>query len=456
MAQPRRDRFVAGPIGPTILRLTGFMILGMLGMVMFNLVDTYFVGRLGGDELAAMSFTFPVVLVVQSIALGLGIGTSSVVSRAIGRGDHRSVQRLTTDALVLSVLIVVLVVVAGILTIDPLFRALGADARLIPLIREYMVMWYIGVPFVVIPMVGNNAIRSTGDTLTPSVVMLVAVLVNLVLDPLFIFGIGPFPEWGLFGAAFATVAARATTLVVSLTILAVKEKMITLTVPSLGEIADSWRRVLFVGLPAAATNVIIPLSIGVLTRLVASHGSEAVAGYGVASRIEMFALTFVMALNAVIGPFTGQNVGAGKPERAQRGMRYAMIYATVWSALVFLLFLSAAEPIAALFNRDEPDITGVTVLYLLIIGASYVGQSVMLLVNTAFSALGKPMPAAALSLIRMFVLAIPLAVIGERFFAVAGIFFGLAAANLLSGLVAHIWYRSALQAVIRDARPEVA
>ncbi len=452
MTQPRRDRFVAGSIGPTILTLTGFMILGMLGMVMFNLVDTYFVGRLGGDELAAMSFTFPVVLVVQSIALGLGIGTSSVVSRAIGQGNKRDVQRLTTDALVLSVLIVAVVVVVGILTIDPLFRALGADTRLIPLIRRYMVMWYIGVPFVVIPMVGNNAIRSTGDTLTPSVVMLVAVLVNLVLDPLFIFGIGPFPEWGLFGAAFATVLARATTLVVSLVILSVKQKMITLAAPTVEEVVDSWRRVLFVGLPAAATNVIIPVSIGVLTRLVASHGPEAVAGYGVASRIEMFALTFVMALGAVIGPFTGQNIGAGKPERAQQGMRYATLYSIVWSALILVLFLFAAEPIAALFNRGEPGITRVTVLYLLIVGASYAGQSTMLLVNTAFSALGRPMPAAALSLIRMFALAIPLAVIGERFFAVAGIFFGLAVANLISGLVAHLWYRATLRTVM-NARP---
>lgn len=456
MTQPRRDRFVAGPIGSTILTLTGFMILGMLGMVMFNLVDTYFVGRLGGDELAAMSFTFPVVLVVQSVALGLGIGTSSVVSRAIGRGDHRQVRRLTTDALVLSVLIVAIVVVVGILTVDPLFSALGADARLIPLIRQYMIMWYIGVPFVVIPMVGNNAIRSTGDTLTPSVVMLVAVLVNLVLDPLFIFGIGPFPEWGLFGAAFATVVARATTLVVSLAILAMKEKMITLTVPTFAEITDSWRRILFVGLPAAATNVIIPLSIGVLTRLVAAYGPEAVAGYGVASRIEMFALTFVMALGAVIGPFTGQNIGAGKPERARRGMRYATLYSAAWSGLILALFLVAAESIAALFNRGEPGITRVTVLYLLIVGASYTGHSTLLLVNTAFSAVGKPMPAAALSIIRMFVLAIPLAVVGERFFAVAGIFFGLAVANLVSGLIAYVWYRAALRTMTTTERVAAA
>lgn len=451
MADQPRDRLVRGPIAPTIARLTLFMIFGMLGMVMFNLVDTYFVGRLGQNELAAMSFTFPVVMVVQSIALGMGVGTASVVSRALGEGDHDKVQRLTTDALALSVLVVIVVSTIGVLTIDPLFRALGASPLLLPLIREYMVVWYIGVPFVVIPMVGNNAIRSTGDTLTPSIVMLVAVIVNTVLDPLLIFGIGPFPEWRLFGAAFATVAARACTLIVSLAILAYRKRMLSRARPTAAAVLDSWRRLTFVGLPAAATNMIIPLSVGVITRLLAGFGQEAVAGYGVASRIEMFALTVVFALAAVIGPFTGQNIGAGQPDRARRGMHASLLIALGWCAAVFVLFATAAGPIAAVFSRDAPGITQVTVWYLLIVGGSYIGQSAFRLVNTAFSALGKPLPAAVLSLVRMFGLTIPLAAAGARMYGVRGVFAGIAAANVVSGSAAYLWYLATLAALQRRA-----
>ncbi len=231
------------------------MMVGIIGMVMFNLVDTYFVGRLGKLHLAAMSFTFPVVMVLQSIALGLGIGASAVIARAIGEGDHHRVQRLTTDSLMLSFIIVVVFVVIGLATIEPLFRLLGAGEELLPLIKSYMRIWYIGVAFVVIPMVGNSAIRATGDTVTPSIIMLIAIAVNLGLDPLLIFGIGPFPRLELAGAAIATVIARATTMTISLLVLYFREKMIVLKMPSLKEGIDSWKKILYIALPAGGTRL---------------------------------------------------------------------------------------------------------------------------------------------------------------------------------------------------------
>ena len=229
-------QLIEGPVGKTLIRLTLPMMIGIVGMVAFNLVDTFFVGRLGTLELAAMSFTFPVVLVVSSLARGLGVGTSAVISRIIGEGDQQKVRRITTDALLLSLIIVIAFVIAGLFTIEPLFRLLGADDSILPLIKQYMSIWYLGMPFVVIPMVGNNAIRATGDTKTPSLIMVGAILVNLVLDPLFIFGPGPFPRWELAGAAFATATARAAAMVISLLVLGRREKMITVVLPRLKDL----------------------------------------------------------------------------------------------------------------------------------------------------------------------------------------------------------------------------
>ncbi len=436
----KKARLTEGPVGKTLIRLTIPMVIGIVGMVAFNLVDTFFVGRLGAPELAAMSFTFPVVLVIQSLALGLGMGASAVLARAIGEGDHHKVQRLTTDSLVLSVLIVAAFVIAGMVTIEPLFRMLGADENILPLIKKYMRIWYIGVPFVIIPMVGNNAIRATGDTKTPAAIMVVAIVINLTLDPLLIFGIGPFPRLELAGAALATVIARTVTLVVSLLVLTRREKMLTFEVPELKDVFNSWKKILYIGLPAAGTNMIIPVSIGIITRLVASYGPESVAGFGVASRIEIFALTLILALRTVLIPFVGQNLGAGKHARIQRGVKYSQIFAMLWGAVLFLLFIIGAQMIAGIFNKD-PSIIEAINLYLTIVSISYGAYGVFLLTASAFNALNKPLQAAGLSIFRMFVLYVPLALLGSRLFGLRGIFGAAAIANLVTAAASFIWIR---------------
>ena len=284
----RKAVLIEGPVGKTLVNLTIPMMFGIISMVAFNLVDTLLVGRLGAMELAALSYTFPVVLVIMSVSMGLGIGASAVISVAIGEGNHQKVRRLTTDSIVLSVLIVAVFAIAGQLTIDPVFTALGAPPHILIHTRRYMRIWYFGMICVVVPMVGNNAIRASGDTTTPAIIMTTAALINLAVDPLLIFGLGPFPRLEIAGAAIATVCARTTTLIVSFYILAVRKKMLTLQIPSMRELLDSWKRILYIGIPAASTRIIIPLATGVITRLLSAYGPETVAGYGVASRIEFF------------------------------------------------------------------------------------------------------------------------------------------------------------------------
>jgi putative MATE family efflux protein len=410
MGSAKKAVLIDGPVGSTLIRLTVPMILGMVGMVAFNLVDTFFVGRLGTDELAALSFTFPVIIVINSLALGLGTGASAVISRAIGEGDHERVRRLTTDSLVLSVLVVMCFVVLGLVTIGPVFRMLGATSRTLPLIRQYMRIWYLGVGFVVIPMVGNNAIRATGDTKTPSVIMLVAVAVNATLDPLLIFGLGPFPRLEIAGAALATVFARATTFTVALWVLGHRDRMLTRVIPKISQVIDSWKRILFIGIPTAATRIILPVAMGVVTRLVASYGAEAVAGFGVATRIEFFALTVVRALSAVLMPFIGQNWGAGKQDRVARGVSVSNKFSLVWGALMFAVLALWAPPIARIFNADTA-VVSTTSLYLRIVPIGYGVYGIVILAAAVLNVLHKPLHAAGLSIAPMFVLYIPLALL---------------------------------------------
>jgi putative MATE family efflux protein len=438
MGKNRRARLTEGPIAATLVKLTLPMIVGIVGMVAFNLVDTFFIGRLGTRELAAMSFTFPVVMVIGSLARGLGVGASAVLARAIGEGDRGKMQRLATDGLLLSFLVVVVFVVAGMLTIDPLFRLLGADEETLPLIRKYMRIWYPGVAFVVIPMVGNSEIRATGDTRTPSIIMVVAIIVNLTFDPLLIFGIGPFPRLELEGAAIATVMARAVTMTVSLIVLSKREKLLIVTPPKLNELLDSWIKVLYIGLPAAGTFIIIPFATGIITRIVSVYGAASVAGFGVASRIEQFALTVISALATVLIPFIGQNLGAGKGDRIRSGLRFSQLLALAWGVLLFVAVLFFGRPISKLFNED-PQVVEAASLYLLIVSVSYGAFGLFNLLTSAFNAMNRPLQAASLSLFRVFALYVPLAAVGSRMFELRGVFGAATAANLVSALIAFLW-----------------
>jgi len=437
MANNGKAKLTEGPINRTLVRLTLQMLIGILAMVAFNLANTYFVGKLGTKELAAISFTFPVVLVVSSLALGLGVGASAVISTAIGEGNHRRVQRLTTDSLLLAVLVVAFFVTIGLFTIDFVFGLMGATPDVLPLVRQYMAIWYLGAVFVVVPMVGNNAIRATGDTKTPSMIMLVAVGVNIALDPLLIFGLGPIPAMGLAGAATATVIGRATTLLVSFYVLYRREKMITLVRPHLPDLLANWQRILFIGLPAAGTNIIVPVSTGVITGMVAAYGPAAVAALGVASRVEMFAMTVVMALASVLVPFVGQNVGAGNINRTTAGIRAGLRFGLLWGALMAVLLGLAARPIGAIFN-DDPAVVSNVARYLWLVPASYALLNVLSLSAAILNVLRRPFHAAGLSALRMIVLYIPLAVAGANFFGLPGIFGAAGVANLLSGAAAWL------------------
>ncbi|MBE0524160.1 MAG: MATE family efflux transporter [Methanosarcinales archaeon] len=427
------------------------MIFGMVGMVAFNLVDTFFVGQLGTEELAALSFTFPIIMVIGSLAMGIGVGSSVVISKAIGRGDHHMVQRLTTDSLILSLIMVAFFVLVGMLTIDPLFRLLGATPEIVPLIREYMVIWYPGVLFLIIPMVGNNAIRATGDTKTPSAIMLVAVVVNIVLDPILIFGLGPFPMLGLTGAAIATVFARAITLIVAIWVLYYRDRMITFDIPPLKTIIDSWKSIMYIGLPVAATRLLSPIAMGVIIALIATYGHEAVAAFGVGIRIEFLAMTVIFALSTVIGPFVGQNLGAARYDRVQLGVKYSNGFSLIWGVVMFALLAVTARPVASIFN-DDPVVISIILLYLWIVPIGYALFGVFQISTITLNVLNKPVPAAILMVIQMFVLYIPLAYVGSYLFGLTGIFGAIVLAYSLTGMASHFVLKRVLNRVTRPDR----
>lgn len=433
-----------GPLPRHIVRLAGPMSLGILAIMTMNLVDTYFVGQLGTDQLAAMSFTFPVVFFLGSLTMGIGVGVTSVVSRAVGQGDRAKARRVTTDALALAMMIVAVISVAGYLTIEPIFGLLGASDALMPMIEEYMSIWYFGSVMLVVPMIGNAAIRSTGDTRTPAMIMIGVAVLNCVLDPLFIFGVGSWEGWGIGGAASASVAARTIALIGSTWILWRREKLLTFAPPKPDAVLESWREVMRVGAPAGATRSVVPLTNALITAIVADFGTDAVAGYGAATRVEAFALVISNGLTSSLGPLVGQNWGAGKKSRVYRSIVYTCSAVAAVSFVLWAVMYGFADQLAGLFTDSQAAIETFT-LFVMIVPLGHALQGAFRSMSNTWNAIDRPYPAAGLSLLRTVALIMPLAYVGSQLYDIAGTFWGIAIANSVAGVVAIVFAKPVIE-----------
>ena len=435
-----KARLTEGPVGRHLVDMTVPVLLGITTMMGQSFIDTWFLGKVGDDALAAFSFGFPILMIVTSIAIGLGAGTSSVVARAIGAENLERAQRLTTDSLLLSFLITAVIAAIGVATIDPLFRLLGAPEEMIPMIRSFMLILYSGVPFIVVAMVGLASMRATGDTRLPSKLMIGGAILNVVLDPILIFGVGPIPAMGLNGAATAALLARGTIFVGAVYLLVTRYQMVSLAIPEFEKLKRSWADILHVGLPAAGTNAIIPVATTIVTGMVARFGPEAVAGFGVASRIESLVLVVFYALSSTIGPFVGQNLSAGKEDRILLSLRLTARFCLM-AGLVLAAVLALASGLLSSMFSENPAVIEVTQLFLWIAPISYGAYGVVMVMNASFNGLGQPMPAVYISVTRMMVIYVPIALIAQQWFGIAGIFGAYALANLLTGVLGYWWAR---------------
>lgn len=416
------------------------MLMGMVAMIAYNLADIYFVSRLGTRELAAISFTYPIVFFIGAITVGFGHGTSSVCSRLYGANRTGDVGRVTVHAVLLALLTSIVLITIGIATIEPLFRLLGANDTTLPVIREYMRIYYLGIVFNVGPLIANPVLRASGDAKTPGRIMMLAAALNIVLDPLLIFGLAGMPGLGMRGAALATVIANFCTMVVSFAALYFKANVVFPRSPSFDLLADSWRRILHVGIPSMTSTAIAPVTTAFITYQVSEFGQAAVAGFGVASRVESLALLVLMALGTAVTPFVGQNFGARRMDRVLAGVAWCQKFSVAYGLVVALVLLVAAPWIVGVFTGN-PTATSTALLHLRIVPVSYFAIGFALAASNSFNAVGRPLPAMIIAMTRTILVYAPLAYLLAWLFGLVGIFVAAAVANLLAGTLGFIWYR---------------
>ncbi|HWM90651.1 MAG TPA: MATE family efflux transporter [Thermoanaerobaculia bacterium] len=443
-----REDLLEGPVGPTLVRLTGPMVLAILSTSFSALVDAWFVGRLGSRELSVLGFSYPVILVLTNLAMGLGVGTGSVVARSLGAGAMEKVRPLVAHSLELGLALSLGVGGLGLLTLSPLFRQLGATEEVLPLLRSYMAVWYLGLPVLFLALVANSVVRSTGDTRLSASALIVTAVLGALIDPLLIFGWGPFPRLEVVGAAWAALIARAAGLAVSLWVLIRRDRLLGWK-GSEGRLR-SWSAVLGVAVPATITRLAFPVSMAIITGMVASYGPTAVAALGLCNRIETLLMVVVVALATALLPFVGQNWGAGRIGRVRQGIELSGLASLLWGGTIFLVMALAAPAVASLFSRD-PQVVEVTSAYLRIVSLSYGFQGISTVVASAFNAVNRPLASSAITLARMFALYIPLAWLGSSLWGLTGVFVGASTATVLTGVGAWIWGRRVFAGMIEDS-----
>ncbi|MEE2025640.1 MULTISPECIES: MATE family efflux transporter [Alkalimonas] len=443
MTSPDKRSLLHNDIAVTLYRMTVPMLLGMFTLMSFNLVDTFFISMLGTQELAAVSFTFPVTFTFISLAIGLGIGTSAIIAKALGTGNQQEARADGLASLWLAVFLMLILSAVGWLAHDALFKALGASDAIVPLIRQYMLIWLAGAVFLMIPMVGNSILRAAGETRLPAYIMAAGGLCNAILDPLLIFGLGPFPELGMQGAALASVLSWLCGTVLVIKVL-LQRALIERGWQPLQRAYPIYRKILRIAFPAAGANMLTPIAMAILTAIMATYGAEAVAAFGVGIRLESMACLVVLALSTTLPPFVSQNYGAGYFDRVFNAYKKSVCFILLWQLAIFVLLALLAPLIASAFS-DDIKVQRLIQLFLWILPLGYGLQGLIILTNSSLNALHLPVQALWLSICRLFVFYVPFAWAGGQLAGIPGLFAGCVMANLCMSMLSYYWFQRALQ-----------
>ena len=434
----RKPDLVNDPVGLTLYRTTLPTTVGAIAMIFYYLADTWFVSLLGTDQLAALGFTFPATILVTYLGVGLGIGTSAMVARAIGAKDQDKATEMTLAAIIFGFLLGLLLIIPALASIDTVFTLMGADAATLVLIKRFISVWYLGIPFLLVQFAGTAVLRACGNSSLQGKLMMLGAAINAILDPILIFGPGPLPAFGIRGAAIATVFTWMLLNVFIWYFLTVKEKLCRFFWPGLDKLFKDWKRLLKIALPAALANMITPLATGVITATLAKYGAHAVAGFGVVMRIEALVMIVVLGMSMSLPPFISQNYGANAMDRVRRGLRLSLQFVLVLQFVLYAVVALAAPLIARIFS-SEPEVMSVIVTVLRILPASYAFQGMVILSASSFNALHAPRNALLTSLLRFFVFYVPLALLGAAIADIPGLFTGAAIGNLCAGLAVTWW-----------------
>ena len=437
-----------GSVGSQLTRMTIPFFLGISSMILGSMIETIYVGMLGAKELAAYSFMFPVIMALTSLSMGVGIGASSVISRAEGSGRRELAIRYATHTFILTTVLSVLLISTVYFWLEDLYAMIGAEGEVLALVVSFAQIWVLGLFTFTLPMVASTVLRAFGIAKAPGSIMTISALVQIIVSPILIFGLFGLPAFGLLGSAYSFILVGVFR--VAAFVYLVFREDILLHGQVFQEFMLSVRDILKIAVPAMLSNLIGPITLGITIALLAAHGDSVVAGFGIVSRIEMLITMILGALASSIAPFVGQNWGAGKIDRIRRGLFISYVFCICWGVVCFLLLAPSGEFIVTWIN-DDADLIDAATWFLIIVPISFGLMGVGNIAGSLFIALGKPIPPTLLSILRSIVIYLPLAIYLDNQFGYIGIFSAIVIANFAYGAAAFLWGRLMFEGELRKA-----
>ncbi len=431
-----------GPILRVLVTLAGPIVATNVFQSLYQLIDTFWVGRLGADAVAAVSLSFPILFLMVSAGGGMSVAGAILVAQTFGSGDEESVDHAAGQTLLVIGVVSAALSLAGFALSPPLISFFRPEASVGEMAVGYLQVSFLGLVAVFVYFVFQALLRGVGDVRTPMVVVAGTVVLNFFLDPLLILGWGPVPAFGVEGAAWATIAAQGLAGLVGVGILFSGRYGVRLRFRHLLPDRSLVLKILRLGIPSSIEQSTRALGIAVMMLLVASFGTTVIAAYGIGTRILAFVIIPAMGLSMATSTVVGQNVGARKDERAGLAARLGMVAGFVGLGAAGAVLWVLAEPILTAFVPGEPEVVGIGAHFLRIMSPAFGFFGIQMVMSGALAGAGNTIAAASLSILSFWVLRFPVAWVLAMPGAMGpdGIFWSFPISNVLAAVIAVGWF----------------
>ena len=436
------QNFTSGSIGRAILLLSIPMVLEMMMESVFAVVDIFFVSKLGADAVATVGLTESMLTIVYAISIGLSLATTAIVSRRIGEKNHEGAAVATVQAILTGILVSVFIAVPGIFFAPDLLRLMGATQEIIDSGYVFTSIMIGSNVIIMLLFIINAVFRGAGDAAYAMRILWIANLINIVLDPCLILGLGPFPELGVTGAAVATAIGRGTAVIFQFVLLLKRSGRIKIHREQIRFDFSVMKRLLRLSLGGIGQFIIATSSWIGLMRIMAVFGSESLAGYTIAIRILVFSILPSWGMSNAAATLVGQNLGAKKPERAERSVWISAIINMVFLSSIALVFIAYPEFLIRLFT-NEKKIVEIGAQCLRFLSFGYPFYAFGMVMTQAFNGAGDTTTPTILNFICFWLMEIPLAYMLALKFGLAenGVFLAIISSESLLGILGIFVFR---------------
>lgn len=423
-----------GPVSSILFQLSYPIFLGMLMSLIYDIINTIYVGSLGTEELSIIAFCFPIIMILNSISMGVGVSSSVIVSR-IASDSIAKIESTISTILFFSGIFFSFLTLIFFLSIDHIFLILHVDSTLVPSSISYLKIRLLAYLISIIPAIISNILRATGDSFNSGLLMILSATSCLMFSPLLIFGYGSIKPLGLPGAAWSVLLSMIITSICALYILYSKFTYLSFRI-MFKDALTLIKKLSKLALPISLSALIPFVSSSYVVRQFANINNDAVAAFGIIVRLELLILTIAFAISSTLTVFVAQNMAKGEISRVRKAMNSVILFSVFISVIIFTTFFLFGEPLIELFSKNL-IIVSIVNKYFFIVSLSYPLNFIGIFTSAFFNGTESPILALYLSIIRSFVLYIPFLTIGFTWFHLHGMFLGILISNIIGGLVSY-------------------